>query len=119
MPPIEAPEREERSCDMADEAKIRATRRVGRYALGVDWEDGHESILPYAHLRAHCTCDLCGGKPPRPASQIELDSIERIGDSSVFLRWSDGHETLYLVPELRALCRCAYCIGEPERPITG
>jgi DUF971 family protein len=108
---------------MADAAKIRTTSIVGRYALGVDWSDGHDSIMPFVHLRAHCPCDECAarrdaGEAPG-ARDIDLTALDRLGEESVFLRWSDGHETLYLVPELRALCRCAYCVGEPERPITG
>jgi hypothetical protein len=33
---------------------------VGRYALGVDWTDGHGSIYPFDHLRAACPCGACG-----------------------------------------------------------
>jgi DUF971 family protein len=102
--------------------KIRSTNAVGHYALGVDWVDGHDSILPLSSLRAHCPCDGCtaerdSGQPP--AGSAQLVALERLGEESVFLRWVDGHETIYLVAELRALCRCAYCAGEPERPITG
>jgi DUF971 family protein len=108
---------------MAVEPRIRQTRQVGRYALGIDWEDGHDSILPYVHLRAHCPCEECAEKRARDempgGRDATLDTLERLGDASVYLRWSDGHETFYLVSELRGLCRCAYCIGEPERPITG
>ena len=106
-----------------DEPRISDTRSVGRYALGVAWADGHDSILTHASLRAHCPCDACAATrardelPGRP--DVTLAGFERLGDASVFLRWSDDHETFYLVSELRALCRCAYCIGEPERPITG
>lgn len=106
---------------MATPPKIGATHMVGRYALGVDWADGHESILAFRHLRAHCPCDACTARGAATASapDVELAAVEVLGGESVFLRWSDGHETLYLLEELRALCRCAYCIGEPERPITG
>jgi DUF971 family protein len=108
---------------MTDEPRIRTTRPVGRYALGIDWADGHDSILPHANLRAHCPCDACAALRAREElpgrRDVALESVEPLGDASVYLRWSDGHETLYLVAELRALCRCAYCIGEPERPITG
>lgn len=104
-------------------AKIRSTHVVGRYALGVDWADGHDSILAFTHLRAHCPCDECAAVRSAervPSTRdVQLVGIDRIGDESLFLRWDDGHETLYLVPEVRALCRCAHCIGEPERPITG
>jgi DUF971 family protein len=89
----------------------------------VEWADGHDSIMPYVHLRAHCPCEKClerrghGELPGAPG--VQLRSIEVIADTSVFLGWTDDHETIYLLPELRGLCRCAYCIGEPERPITG
>ncbi len=98
---------------------IRRMAPVGRYALRVDWSDGHESIVALAGLRLRCTCRACqaGGIPP-PAT-TELDRAEALGDASLYLRWRDGHESFFFQPELRGLCRCAYCVAEPERPITG
>ena len=29
--------------------------------LRVTWSDGHESVYPYADLRAHCRCAACTG----------------------------------------------------------
>ena len=107
---------------MTSAPKIRSTNAVGRYALGVDWSDGHDSILPYSNLRGHCTCDACTAIRAAgdvPTGNTELATLDLLGEESIFLRWADGHETLYLIPELRALCRCAHCVGEPERPITG
>ncbi len=108
---------------MARTTSIRQTRRIGHYALGIDWVDGHESIMPYSSLRAHCPCETCAALRSEErvpgAPGIQLGSIDVMGDASAFLTWSDGHESVYLLPELRALCRCAYCVGEPERPITG
>jgi len=102
---------------------IRRTRRIGHYALGVDWVDGHDSIMPFTSLRAHCPCEECAHLRQREEvpgrRDVRLRSVDLMGDASIFLGWSDGHESVYLLPELRALCRCAYCAGEPERPITG
>lgn len=104
-------------------AQIRSLAPMGHYALQVHWEDGHESILPLRHLRAHCPCAACEAiraeeRPPGSAD-IALNLSEKVGEDNICLRWSDEHETWYLAAELRALCRCAFCIGEPERPITG
>ncbi len=95
---------------------------VGRYALGVQWGDHHDSILPYQNLRQACPCDTCAGRPtpaPLPPEAERLAQAQLLGDRSVFLRWGDGHETLLLVEELRDLCRCARCVGEPDYPISG
>jgi DUF971 family protein len=101
-------------------ATIRKLREVGRYAVGIDWSDGHDSILPYRHLRQNCPCETCTASIEAPSPQgIELTHMQAIGDATLFLAWQDGHETLLVAEELRALCRCAHCIGEPNYPITG
>jgi DUF971 family protein len=96
---------------------------VGRYALGVNWEDKHESIFPFANLRQLCPCLDCeraqASKRPPDEPARKLESVQRLQDASLMLRWSDGHETLFLVEELRGLCGCAACRGEPNYPITG
>jgi DUF971 family protein len=94
---------------------------VGRYALGVQWGDGHDSILPYRSLRAACPCEECiaAQDAPRAPEGERLARAEVLGERSLFLRWGDGHETLLLVEEVRDLCRCARCVGEPEYPISG
>lgn len=99
---------------------IRTLRPVGRYAVGIDWSDGHDSILPHRHLRAQCPCEACAaGATPADAAATELAALRQIGDATLFLAWADGHETLFVAEELRALCRCAHCVGEPDYPITG
>lgn len=38
----------------------RQIRAVGRYAIQIDWSDGHESgIYPFRRLRALCPCGGC------------------------------------------------------------
>jgi DUF971 family protein len=99
---------------------IRRLRAVGRYAIGVDWSDGHDSILPFRQLRPACTCDVCrAGGATAEGAAVEVAALDAIGDGTVFLAWQDGHESLFLATELRPLCRCAHCIGEPAYPITG
>ena len=99
---------------------ITTLREVGRYAIGITWSDGHDSILPFRELRAHCPCDGCRATPvATPAAAAhQLADLQRLGDRTLFFRWADGHETLLVADELRALCRCAYCAGEPNYPIT-
>lgn len=101
--------------------RIERLTEVGRYALGVQWGDRHDSILPYADLRRACPCDACtGGSQAPPAREAErVTNAQVLGGKSVFLRWADGHETVFLVGELRDLCRCARCAGEPEFPVSG
>jgi DUF971 family protein len=100
--------------------KIKGLHEVGRYAVGVQWTDGHDSIFPLESLRRRCPCQSCKGEVDGeiPAASQRLRQLSRLGEQAVFLAWSDGHETIYTMPQLRDLCRCAHCVAEPERPIT-
>ncbi|HVN63192.1 MAG TPA: gamma-butyrobetaine hydroxylase-like domain-containing protein [Candidatus Binataceae bacterium] len=101
--------------------KIKGLAEVGRYAIGVQWTDGHDSIFPLENLRRGCPCEACRGVVEGeipPASQ-RLSQFSRLGEGGVFIAWADGHETLFTTRQLRDLCRCAHCVAEPERPITG
>ena len=107
--------------DVADRNRIEKLTQVGRYALGVQWGDGHYSILPHRTIRLSCACDACGASPPE-ATTPEMEQpalVDILGGRSVFVRWADGHETFLLTSELRDLCRCARCVGEPDYPISG
>ncbi len=100
---------------------IRSLHEVGRYAIGVQWSDGHDSIFPLENLRRHCPCEACKGlvEGDIPHASQRLRQFSRLGEQAVFIGWADGHETLFTVGQLRGLCGCAYCVAEPERPITG
>src|SRR5213594_2281215 len=105
-----------------DATRIERLKEVGRYALGVEWGDRHESILPYKNLRLACPCDACTSAAPAASLTPEAErpvDFQVLGDRSLFIRWADGHETLLLVEEVRDLCRCARCVGEPDFPISG
>jgi DUF971 family protein len=81
---------------------------VGRYALGIDWSDGHGSIYPFEHLRAACPCGACGeGTPPPGVWPREIKKLE----SALRITWADGHDSVMPYAELRAGCRCAGCTG--------
>jgi len=100
---------------------IASIHPVGHYALGVNWQDKHESIFPFANLRQACPCAECAkAADAEPAERGRvLQGLQPLQDASLMLHWADGHETLLLVEELREMCGCAHCKGEPNYPITG
>ncbi|MCC6848461.1 MAG: DUF971 domain-containing protein [Deltaproteobacteria bacterium] len=101
-------------------ATIKRVRAVGRYAVGIDWSDGHDSILPHRHLRAACPCNACRAAAPEVGpEQCEVALARAVGDGTLFIAWGDEHETFLVADELRALCRCAHCVREPTYPISG
>ena len=83
---------------------------VGRYALGVDWADGHGSIYPFDRLRRDCVCGGCGAVETLAAEMVWPEEIKRT-DEGLRVTWVDRHASLYPYPDLRALCRCAGCTG--------
>ena len=44
--------------------RIDKLSQVGRYALGVQWGDGHDSILPHRNIRRACPCETCEAAAP-------------------------------------------------------
>jgi DUF971 family protein len=90
-----------------DPNRPRDLHLVGRYALGIDWADGHGSIYPFEHLRAACGCDACRASPAPVSSPREIKKL----DTALRITWADGHETVLPYGELRAGCRCAGCTG--------
>lgn len=52
---------------------VAGLEHVGRYGLGVNWEDGHRSIYTFEYLGDICPCDDCArerGGPPVPFDPI-------------------------------------------------
>jgi DUF971 family protein len=90
-----------------DPNRPREVHLVGRYALGIDWADGHGSIYPFEHLRAACPCGGCGTAPPPTSAAREIKKL----DAALRIAWADGHESVLPYVELRAGCRCAGCTG--------
>jgi DUF971 family protein len=97
-----------------DPGALREIRLVGRYALGVDWQDGHGSIYPFEVLRLECPCAACaeargaGGPVPRGPAETWPAEIKR-DPAGIRIRWQDGHDTTHEGRALRGLCRCALC----------
>jgi DUF971 family protein len=98
-----------------------SVRRDGPDRLRIDWNDGHQSVYTWAHLRAHCPCAGCRDereKPPdpfrvlKPAELTPLApvSMPRVGRYAYKIVWSDGHDTgIYTLEHLRDLCQCPQC----------
>jgi DUF971 family protein len=76
---------------------------VGRYALGITWQDRHGSIYPFDLLRAACPCGACAPHPGAWPTEIRRES------GQLRIVWQDGHETVLPHPELRRRCPCAQC----------
>jgi DUF971 family protein len=96
----------------ADPSRPDAVSLVGRYALGVTWQDGHGSIYPFPALRAACPCGACV-----PAVDARPTEIHR--ETAAFrVVWQDGHDSTLPYADLRRQCPCAQCTttGRGPRP---
>jgi DUF971 family protein len=83
---------------------------VGRYALGIDWTDGHGSIYPFESLRRACGCGACAELEAPAATALWPSELKKL-DAELRVVWADGHESLLPWVNLRASCRCAACTG--------
>jgi DUF971 family protein len=83
---------------------------VGRYALGIDWNDDHGSIYPFDHLRRACPCGGCADLATPAAAATWPRELKKL-DTALHVVWSDGHESVLPWGDLRAACRCAACTG--------
>jgi DUF971 family protein len=92
----------------ADPARPREVTLVGRYALGVNWEDGHGSIYPFPALRALCPCGACTDAPDAWPAAIRREP------AALRVAWADGHDSALAYRDLRERCRCAGCVAPPN-----
>jgi DUF971 family protein len=76
---------------------------VGRYALGITWQDRHGSIYPFALLRGACPCGACRPDPAAWPTEIRRET------SQLRIEWQDAHQTVLAYADLRRRCPCAQC----------
>jgi DUF971 family protein len=76
---------------------------VGRYALGVTWQDGHGSIYPFPALRAACPCGNCASDPDAWPTEIRREPAHFV------VAWQDGHQSTLAYSDVRRQCPCAQC----------
>jgi DUF971 family protein len=86
--------------------------------LAIRWDNGTESFIPIAKLRAQCPCAGCQGetdvmghvhKFPSQAlspAAYQLRTIQRVGGYAIQPVWADGHATgLYSFEYLQRLAQ--------------
>jgi len=71
--------------------------------LAIKWDDGQESFVPLAKLRAWCPCAGCRGEtdimgnlykgPDKPltAASVQLVRLAMVGGYAIQPHWADGH----------------------------
>jgi DUF971 family protein len=118
---------------MADPGPLAPTsiRKDGPNRLLVDWNDGHQSIYTWRHLRDNCPCAGCREereKPPEPPDPFRIlkpnelaplaaVSMPRVGRYAYKIVWSDGHDTgIFTLEHLRSLCQCPQCQPRHSEP---
>jgi DUF971 family protein len=93
-------------------------KQLGPAALGIAWDDGHESVYEVRHLRLACPCASCvhewTGQSLLDKRAVALDvrpsEIKPVGRYALQFFWSDGHATgIYSYDLLRKLCECGKC----------
>ena len=108
-------------------AGITANRTLSQ--MSITWDDGHESLYPFALLRYACPCAECRGGhqnmrsepdpeifnlPLEDTPATRLRKVEAVGTYAFLIEWEDGHHYgIYNWNYLRALCTCPVCRAEP------
>src|SRR5260221_10267425 len=87
--------------------KIKGLHEVGRYAIGIQWVDGHDSIFPLENLRRQCPCDACKGNVAGeiPVAAQRVRQFSRLRGGAGVLARGDGHERNFT--RTQRSCACA------------
>ena len=108
---------------MTAQPKPRSVEIIGDETLAIIWEDGHETFLPGADLRANCPCAQCRTRRLEPKAPSatgltlmmappRLLAAEVVGRYAVRLQWTDGHASgIFEHRLLRDLCGCPSCLA--------
>jgi DUF971 family protein len=100
----------------------RSIEKVEDARLRIVWDDGHETELPFAHLRRHCPCAMCKDEwtgeqlidPGAVPEDLGASRADVVGHYALTFSFSDGHGTgIYSFEMLRRLCRCKDCEYHP------
>ena len=87
-------------------------------AIGIRWDDGHQSVYPHRMLRLRCQCASCveemTGRPRLDPSTVpgDVKALDQmpIGNYALQFLWSDAHYTgIYTFTFLRSICACISC----------
>ena len=101
-----------------------ALRKDGPDRLAIEWNDGHQSVYTWQHLRDRCPCAGCREereKPPDPLrvlkptelAQPAPTAMPRVGRYAYKIVWNDGHDSgIYTLEYLRSLCQCPECLRQ-------
>ena len=88
--------------------------------LFLSWDDGHESVHGWEHLRWSCPCAHCAGEGGLPGvlssrqslsrEETTLANVEPVGRYGLALVWEDGHKAgIFTYEKLREMCECDEC----------
>ena len=96
----------------------RSIEKVEDARLRIVWDDGHETELPFAHLRRSCPCAMCKdewtGEPlldPKAVPEaLGASRADVVGNYALTFTFTDGHGTgIFTFEMLRRLCACGEC----------
>ena len=95
-------------------------RQLGRQAVEIEWDDGHNSLHFAGTLRENCPCSLCqeqikvGNLKLRvvgnDTKNVTIMDVQKVGRYAVSFVFSDQHNTgIYTYEYLRQICECSHC----------